>query len=546
MSGGFNHVQTWNTHGSRPALSHETLAELASKWLSSEGTQTEKSAVISFPLGDYEVTAARRVVVTSLGAIRVSECISEVVFVTTLEACTLSMSSRSLHLPGSTAQAVPVLDRHDSDFFSSVHRHASGHAGIETEQASASEMLGALESLDRQVWLIAIGPGAELDHEGEALKALKTGLGVLADVATVDEVVWEPLNDELGLTFSIPFSGFRIFSPGFNLENALDAKRNPAIARIPLIEDSKLIDLQDASFRAVVATCSKVSPLPNSEIIDPALQEELIRRFSTEEVRKIQQANAVLFEQPIVDESAFITRINKLTEDLEFATEYAATWETQHAGIQAELNETHADLFVTNASLDDERRANAYLRRRLAELDVYDEIVIDQESVWTEVPDSFEDLVIRVAEIPFVRFTGSPDPYRQLDNQPRMEVAVSRTWEALHALSDYARLKNEELFSGGLHEYMTTGLHSGYKIGINALAMSEGEQVNVNPAFRLSRTFPVPSEVSGGSESFMEAHVKLITGSANSPRMHFLDNTGGDGLIYIGYIGRHLPSPQTN
>jgi hypothetical protein len=456
------------------------------------------------------------------------------------------MTSRSLHQFGSADQTAPGLDRYDSDFFLSVHRHISGQAGIETEHASACEILEVLESLDRQNWLIAIGPGAALDHAEEKLKALKTGLGVLADIITVDELVWEPLNDELGLTFSIPFNGLRIFAPGFNLENALDAKRNPAIARIPLVENSDLLDMHDEAFRGLAATCSKVMPIANFEIVDPALQEEIIRRFSAEESRKIQQANAVLFEQPVVDESAFITRINKLTEDLEFATEYAANWETQHAGIQAELNETHADLFVTNASLDDERRANTYLRRRLAELDVYDEINIGQEGVWAEIPDSFEDLVTRVAEIPFVRFTGSPSPYRQLDNQPRMEVAVSRTWEALHALSDYARLKDEELFSGGLHEYMTTGLHSGYKIGINALAMSEGEQVNVNPAFLLSRTFPVPSEVSGGSEAFMEAHVKLITGSANSPRMHFLDNTGGDGLIFIGYIGRHLPSPQTN
>lgn len=546
MSGGFSHAQTWDTHGSHLALTHETVAELASAWVLSEGTHADKSAVLSFTSGEFEVTTARRVVITSLDALRVSECISEVAYLTSPGLRAISMTSRSLHLVGDTDHATARLDQHDSGFFTSVHRHASGRTGVETAYASADEILATLESPNRRDWFIAVGPGVDHDQYETALKTLETGLGVLADVVTVDELDWELLNEELGLTFSIPFYGFRIFAPGFNLENALDARRNPAIARIPFVEESGLIDLSDGAIRALATTCSKVMSLAYAEIMDPALQEEIIRRFSAEEVRKIQQANADLFEQPVADESAYISRINKLTEDLEFATEYAANWETQHAVIQGELNDTHADLFVTNASLDDERRANVYLRRRLAEFDVYDDGNIGQEGLWAEIPDSFEDLISRVAEIPFVRFTGTSDPYQQLDNQPRMEVAVSRTWEALHALSDYARLKEEGHYSGGLHEYMTTGLHSGYKIGINALAMSEGEQVNVNPAFRLSRTFPVPSEVSGGSEAYMEAHVKLVTGSANSPRMHFLDNTGGDGLIYIGYIGRHLPSPQTN
>jgi len=44
----------------------------------------------------------------------------------------------------------------------------------------------------------------------------------------------------------------------------------------------------------------------------------------------------------------------------------------------------------------------------------------------------------------------------------------------------------------------------------------------------------------------MDAHFKLGAKKTISPRMHYFDAAAIDGKIYVGYIGRHLPSPQTN
>jgi hypothetical protein len=284
----------------------------------------------------------------------------------------------------------------------------------------------------------------------------------------------------------------------------------------------------------------------SSKLVAQSVSEEVIRQFSVAEGNNIRAANTELIGQDSVERDQLVARIDQITNELVFAKEYATYWETELASLQISLSDIHADLYVTNSLLEDEHRSNTYLRKKLAAFGEFDSGIGPEADFWSDVPNTFEELILRCNEIPFVRFTGSDDPYQQLDNQPRMEVCVSRAWGALHGLSDYARLKKEGEFSGGLHEYMNTGIHSGHKIGPNALAMSEGEQVNVNPAFKASRTFPVPEEVGGDGEIFMEAHVKLVTGSNNSPRMHFFDNSGGDGLIYVGYIGKHLPNPGTN
>ena len=44
----------------------------------------------------------------------------------------------------------------------------------------------------------------------------------------------------------------------------------------------------------------------------------------------------------------------------------------------------------------------------------------------------------------------------------------------------------------------------------------------------------------------MGAHFKITQYRMISPRLHYLDHTAHTGLVYVGYIGRHLPTQQTN
>lgn len=44
----------------------------------------------------------------------------------------------------------------------------------------------------------------------------------------------------------------------------------------------------------------------------------------------------------------------------------------------------------------------------------------------------------------------------------------------------------------------------------------------------------------------MGAHFKIAQFAMIGPRMHYHDDTAQSGRIYVGYIGRHLPTGQTN
>lgn len=44
----------------------------------------------------------------------------------------------------------------------------------------------------------------------------------------------------------------------------------------------------------------------------------------------------------------------------------------------------------------------------------------------------------------------------------------------------------------------------------------------------------------------MGAHFKITQHRMISPRLHYFDHVAHTGRIYVGYIGRHLPTQQTN
>jgi hypothetical protein len=44
----------------------------------------------------------------------------------------------------------------------------------------------------------------------------------------------------------------------------------------------------------------------------------------------------------------------------------------------------------------------------------------------------------------------------------------------------------------------------------------------------------------------MASHFKIAQSGMISPRLHYIDDTAKTGKVYVGYIGRHLPTKQTN
>lgn len=138
-------------------------------------------------------------------------------------------------------------------------------------------------------------------------------------------------------------------------------------------------------------------------------------------------------------------------------------------------------------------------------------------------------------------------PAEDLDRHAKAGTWGRKAWEAFRALQSYAQAKSSGNWTGNFLLFCRA-CPSGFDvIQADWVATGENETTANNPRFRRARTFCVPTAVSSDGEVYMGEHIKLEKGSDPAPRIHFWDDTTGDtGKIYIGYLGRHLPSSDTN
>lgn len=138
-----------------------------------------------------------------------------------------------------------------------------------------------------------------------------------------------------------------------------------------------------------------------------------------------------------------------------------------------------------------------------------------------------------------------------LDGHQRTAQWLRRTWDVLELLDSYARARRGAIDTSapalrGFAHYVRE--HGGSR-GLSPahVASGESELVVNTPRYRNARTFPVPREVHADGWGFFGAHVKIDRGGGVAPRLHYLDDTrGATGVVHVGYLGPHLPSPESN
>lgn len=156
-------------------------------------------------------------------------------------------------------------------------------------------------------------------------------------------------------------------------------------------------------------------------------------------------------------------------------------------------------------------------------------------------PDSFVELVERIADLDRIIFTGDAAVTEDLDRHGSRRSWAGKTWEALLALENYARLRVQEAFGRDVGGYLSDTPAGCRSFSSNRHAVNESESVQQNPRCRGPRELRVPGEVSPSGKIFMGAHFKIAQSATISPRLHYHDDTSKGGQVYIGYIGRHLP-----
>ncbi|MGW0891990.1 hypothetical protein [Saccharopolyspora sp. NPDC002578] len=166
-------------------------------------------------------------------------------------------------------------------------------------------------------------------------------------------------------------------------------------------------------------------------------------------------------------------------------------------------------------------------------------------------PADFADLLTAVRrDLPALRVGPQVEP-SELDGHRRSAQWLRRTWNVLVLLDSYARDRAAATDHGrldlrGFAHYVR--VHGGER-GISATSVASGEtEMVVNtPRFRNARTFPVPPEVDASGHAFFGAHVKIDRSGGVAPRLHYFDDTRGPtAAVHIGYLGPHLPSPESN
>lgn len=155
-------------------------------------------------------------------------------------------------------------------------------------------------------------------------------------------------------------------------------------------------------------------------------------------------------------------------------------------------------------------------------------------------PESFEELLERLPELPSLLFTGDRRSALDLDATGRAPIWAAKAWDALQALDSYARCS----FSGDFSQYCRNTPPGEHGFSPGQVVMVESESVHNQWADE--RMFPVPETVDPSGIHMMEAHIKLEARGGIAPRIHFLDKTSSPlQKVIVGMIGRHLTNTRT-
>src|SRR5690348_14808438 len=230
------------------------------------------------------------------------------------------------------------------------------------------------------------------------------------------------------------------------------------------------------------------------------------------------------------------------------------------AGLQDMLEAVEDDRDLIRARLEDEQldhaETQAELLKAKLELDRLRGILsragrVDQTRAAVaaaQSPGSFAELLARLDEhvLSRVIFTGDPKNALELDDLDPIGTWAAKSWDVLRVLDGYAAARRRGEFDKGVHAYLghTPPGRPGYPPG--AHSTQESESVERSSKLRKLRVFPVPTEVHPDGAIFMNAHFKIARRGLVSPRIYYYDDASHAGMIYVGYIGRHLPNAHTN
>jgi hypothetical protein len=249
-----------------------------------------------------------------------------------------------------------------------------------------------------------------------------------------------------------------------------------------------------------------------------------------------------------LDVGTLRTQVEQLGLERDLALDLAAEQEGRANTIFRERSSALARLAEREAEVLGLRSQVKALRRRIFDAGklIGAEIPAGAEEA---PPADFAALIDWVEkDLSYVVFTGDIDFPLELDASPESSTWVRSSWEALLALESYAETKATVGFRGDFKTWCDRR-PSADTIGISSgrVKLRESETVQHNKKWMQERLFPVPPEIDADGRVHMEAHIAIGASSAGhlNPRLYYFDATSRTGLIYVGYLGRHLTNTRS-
>lgn len=246
------------------------------------------------------------------------------------------------------------------------------------------------------------------------------------------------------------------------------------------------------------------------------------------------------------------TELKVATEQIDDAVAEIEAKDDELRGLRANTENLSYDLAVSDDQVRKLDREVQILRRRLVEADLAAQThVAPIDSQW-DAPDDIAELIARItpgeqAHLAASRviFTGDVDKALEIDVREKTPRYAYAFWDYVHVLFDFAEGRAAGRIPAGVHAYLKSDAMDGHKCPPDRHAPTESDTVLNRAEWRAERVLPVPHEVAIEGTVLMDAHFKPTWRDSFAPRMHYYDDTARSGMIYVGYIGRHLRNTKS-
>lgn len=361
-------------------------------------------------------------------------------------------------------------------------------------------------------------------------------------------------NEEVGFGHSIPSGGMRTFLPGAVPGDRQDAFRHKLLtpsalhstderrirrilrnAQIRRVDDIRLPDvLRDADYEFL-----RLRQMQPFQVLRRDVQEELDSKPSEAVITELRQS--LKDAESIAEEAA--------DDNLRLANE-ARTLREDRDWMQLELDESEQVLRAERLAAEKLNARVSWLQGELMRLGGEGALVafsVPEEVTADAAPESFEDLLRCIAELPGVVFYGDRDAALELDEQSALgPSAVTKAWDALVTFDAYVRARKSGVFDGSLSTYISNPQH-GLPMRVSSVVWTESPTVRNDARMAGERVATgLPPSVSDDGRLTMFKHVCLVTRRGNSPRLYFEDTFSQAGHVAVGHLGGHLTNTLTN